>query len=193
MRHALSRIGVTVLVRNTGPAGTLSAPMRTLVLVDGEHYPPVVRAAIERLPSRIPGCHVVGAAFLGGTEKVAAGAPPDIGGPTTMTARGGPEAALVEALDHFRPELVVDLSDEPVVDARLRLRLAARALVAGVPYQGADFRLDPPPRPAVATKPSVAVIGTGKRTGKTAVAAHLARTLRDAGRPPVIVAMGRGG
>jgi cyclic 2,3-diphosphoglycerate synthetase len=45
----------------------------------------------------------------------------------------------------------------------------------------------------VATKPTIAVIGTGKRTGKTAVSAHLARVLAAAGRAPVIVAMGRGG
>src|SRR5205085_2081321 len=37
------------------------------------------------------------------------------------------------------------------------------------------------------------VIGTGKRTGKTAVAAELARQLKAAGRSPVLVAMGRGG
>jgi cyclic 2,3-diphosphoglycerate synthetase len=45
----------------------------------------------------------------------------------------------------------------------------------------------------VATKPSVAVIGTGKRTGKTAVSASLARLLAGRGTPPVAVAMGRGG
>ncbi|MBV9256068.1 MAG: 2,3-diphosphoglycerate synthetase, partial [Actinobacteria bacterium] len=45
----------------------------------------------------------------------------------------------------------------------------------------------------LAAKPSVSVIGTGKRTGKTAVAAHLARVLRERGTPPVIVTMGRGG
>jgi cyclic 2,3-diphosphoglycerate synthetase len=39
----------------------------------------------------------------------------------------------------------------------------------------------------------VAVIGTGKRTGKTAVSAHLARVLAADGRAPVVVAMGRGG
>ncbi len=39
--------------------------------------------------------------------------------------------------------------------------------------------------------PALAVIGTGKRTGKTAVAGHWAGLLRD--RDPVIVCMGRGG
>lgn len=162
---------------------------RVLVLVDGEHYPPVVLAAIDHLSSVIPGAQVIGAALLGGGEKLAG--PLEIGVPVVDGATA--LDAVMAALDRFRPDIVVDLSDEPVVDARRRLRLAAQVLRAGVPYQGADFRLDPPPRPRVATKATVAVIGTGKRTGKTAVSAHLARTLAAAGRPPVVVAMGRGG
>ena len=161
--------------------------MRVLALVDGEHYPPVVRAALDQVPPS-----VVGAVLLGGTEKLADPTSlPDLGVPVV----GGPtpDAALLAGLARFAPDLVVDLADQPVVDARTRMRLAARTLATGVPYQGADFRFDPPPRPRVATKPSVAVIGTGKRTGKTAVAAHLARTLRQQGTPPVIVTMGRGG
>jgi cyclic 2,3-diphosphoglycerate synthase len=159
--------------------------VRTLVIVDGEHYPPVVRAAISELAD------VVGAALVGGGEKLPAGGMPDLGVP--VVTGDTPDEALVEALHRFQPALVVDLSDQPVVDGRTRLRLAARALAAGVPYQGADFRFDPPPRPRLATKPSVAVIGTGKRTGKTTVSAQLARVLAGNGTAPVVVAMGRGG
>lgn len=148
-----------------------------------------MQAAIDELPDVVPGAQVVGAALLGGGEKLSGPLVLDV--PVVEGATAA--AALAVALDRFRPELVVDLSDEPVVDARSRLRLAAHTLLAGVPYQGADFRLDPPPRPRVATKPTVAVIGTGKRTGKTAVSAHLARTLAAAGRDPLVVAMGRGG
>src|SRR5207248_7832885 len=133
----------------------------------GEHYPSVVRAAIANVPD------VVGAALLGGGEKLADSDALDVGVPL-VTGRS-PELALLEGLRRFHPELIVDLSDQPVADGRMRLRLVARALAAGVPYQGADFRFDPPPRPRVATKPSVAVIGSGKRTGKTAVSGHLAR------------------
>jgi cyclic 2,3-diphosphoglycerate synthetase len=139
-----------------------------------------VRAAIEHLPALVAGAEVTGAVLLGGGEKLAG--PLEVGVPVVDS--------LAEGLRRFEPELVFDLSDEPVVDARSRLRLAAEALLAGVPYQGADFRLDPPPRPRAATKPTIAVIGTGKRTGKTAVSAHLARSLPA---PPVVVAMGRGG
>jgi cyclic 2,3-diphosphoglycerate synthetase len=39
----------------------------------------------------------------------------------------------------------------------------------------------------------IAVIGTGKRTGKTAVSCHLAGVLEARGRRPAIVSMGRGG
>ena len=165
--------------------------MRTLVLVDGEHYPPVVRAAIEHISSRIPGCVVVGAALLGGREKIALDGTFDIGVPLVVGST--PEDAMGAAMARFAPELVLDLSDQPVVDLRVRMNLVTVALLNGVPYQGADFRFDPPPRPRVATKPSVAVIGTGKRAGKTAVSAHLARLLAARGTPPVIVAMGRGG
>ena len=166
------------------------APARILVLIDGEHYPPVVADAIAGLATRFPGATVAGAALLGGTEKVGASWP-DVG--VRVVAGDSPDQALAAGLAAFDPDFVYDLSDEPVLDARARLRLVARALAAGVTYAGAGFRFDPPPRPHLATKPSMAVIGTGKRTGKTAVSASLARILREAGRPPVIVAMGRGG
>jgi cyclic 2,3-diphosphoglycerate synthetase len=166
--------------------------MRVLALVDGEHYPPVVRAALEAVPRRFAGARVVAAAMLGGTEKL-----PDHGLDLGVPVVGGggdnPDDALCTAIADHAPDLVVDLSDDPVLDDRVRLRLVARTVAAGIPYAGADFRVDPPPRPQLTGKPSIAVIGTGKRTGKTAVTAHVARLLKAAGNPPVIVAMGRGG
>lgn len=47
--------------------------------------------------------------------------------------------------------------------------------------------------PELTSRPSIAVIGTGKRTGKTAVSGYIARTLHRDGHAPVVVAMGRGG
>ncbi len=161
------------------------------MLVDGQHFSSVVRAAIQHLPLRIPGSTVVGAALIGPGEKLDESDLANLG--TPVVAGNGHSDPLDEGLDRFRPELVVDLSDEPVLDARTRLQLSARVLVRGIPYVGADFRFDPPPRPRIATKPSIAVIGTGKRTGKTAIAASVARLLAANGTPPVIVAMGRGG
>ncbi|MGH9000626.1 MAG: 2,3-diphosphoglycerate synthetase [Acidimicrobiia bacterium] len=162
--------------------------MRTLVLVDGEHYPPVVRDALAEITAG--GRVVVGAALVGGGEKLSGG--PDYG-PVRCVTGPDPLAALLAGLDRFRPDEVLDLSDQPVLDARTRMRLAAHALARGVPYRGAGFAFEPPPRPRLANRPSVAVIGTGKRTGKTAVAAEVARLLASAGHQPVLVAMGRGG
>jgi cyclic 2,3-diphosphoglycerate synthetase len=42
-------------------------------------------------------------------------------------------------------------------------------------------------------KPSISIIGSGKRVGKTAISAFLARLLKRRGFHPIIVAMGRGG
>src|SRR5262249_38319997 len=96
---------------------------------------------------------------------------------------------LVEGFDGA--EAVVDLSDEPVLGPSERMRWASRALAAGLSYVGADFRFDPPELEPFDV-PSIAVIGTGKRVGQTAVTAHLGRLLaRD--REVVVVAMGRGG
>jgi cyclic 2,3-diphosphoglycerate synthetase len=145
---------------------------RAVALVDGEHYAPVVRDALAALPY-----DVVGALLVGGTEKLRG--EDDYGVP------------LVEALDAVEADLVVDLSDEPVLGPRERMLWASRSLALGLPYVGADFRFDPPPLQPVET-PSLAVIGLGKRIGKTAVAGHVARILsRD--RRVVVVAMGRGG
>jgi cyclic 2,3-diphosphoglycerate synthase len=161
------------------------------VLVDGEHYPPVVRAAVEEL--RAGGRTVVGAAVLGGAEKLHAALRAEDLGVGGAVSGEGPLAALLAGLHRFAPDEVVDLSDQPVLDARTRMLLAAHSLARGVPYRGAGFTFEVPPRPRLATKPSLAVIGTGKRTGKTAVAAEIARLLKAGGRPPVVVAMGRGG
>src|SRR5581483_4220982 len=121
---------------------------------DGEHHPSVVRAATDDLRAR--GTDVVGAAMLGGGEKLAAGDALDLGVP--VVDGRGPIDALTRALDRFAPAVVVDLSDDPVVDARTRSLLAAHALARGVAYRGADFELTPPPRPLLCTKPSIAVV-----------------------------------
>jgi cyclic 2,3-diphosphoglycerate synthetase len=147
---------------------------RAVVVIDGEHYAPVVRDAIAELPY-----DVAGAWLAGGTEKLRGDA--DYGVP------------LLDALeDGFGDvEVVVDLSDEPVLGPRERFLLASRVLAAGLRYEGADFRFEPP-QFAPFPLPSVAVIGTGKRVGKTAVTGHVARLLaRD--REVVVVSMGRGG
>jgi cyclic 2,3-diphosphoglycerate synthase len=145
---------------------------RAVALIDGEHYASVVRDALAALPY-----DVVGALLVGGTEKLRGGE--DYGVP------------LVDALDALEVDLVVDMSDEPVLGPRERMLWASRALALGLPYVGADFRFDPPALEPVGV-PSLAVIGLGKRVGKTAVAGHAARVLAF-DRRVVVVAMGRGG
>ncbi len=150
--------------------------MKALAVIDGEHYAPVVRDALAALPHE-----VVGAWLAGGSEKLRGGE--DYGVPLVESL----EAGIAE----LGPEVVIDLSDEPVLGPRERFRLASRVLALGLPYEGADFRFDPPAFEPFAL-PSLAVVGTGKRVGKTAVTGHLARLLARE-REVVVVAMGRGG
>lgn len=162
--------------------------MRALFLIDGEHYPPVVIEAMDSIRQR-RGAEGVAAAFLGGTEKI--GDEADYGVPLVRAEDA--VSALREALGSYEVDAVIDLSDEPVIGYRERLRMASLALRAGARYIGADFELRPPELRKVSTKPSMAVIGTGKRVGKTAVAGYLARLLDGAGFAPGVVSMGRGG
>src|SRR5438128_6283911 len=164
--------------------------MRVIVLVDGEHYPPVTRWGIQTARER--GHDVVGALFVGGIEKIDPSSIPDFG-VATLAAGDDRMAALGEAIDAFGPEAVLDLSDEPVLGYHERMELAAVALVRGLPYLGSDFRLDPPIAGPPLPAPTIAVIGTGKRTGKTAISAELTRTAVRRNLNPVVVAMGRGG
>ena len=178
----------------------LSGPMqgyRLVCLVDGEHYPPVVGSTVQALEEE--GGQVAALVFIGGTEKVE-NAAEELGyaAPNAAIYTGAEtqEEALEQlqlALQETRGEVVVDLSDEPVVDYADRFRLISRTLAQRVPYVGADFILNPPPEEKVLTKPSLSIIATGKRVGKTAVGVSVARLLDREGIDPVVVCMGRGG
>src|SRR4051812_42960110 len=119
--------------------------MKAVALIDGEHYPDVVREALEELPYEW-----VGAILVGGTEKL----------------RGDADYGVPLVADFGDAEAAGDLSDEPVLGPADRFRWASLALAAGIPYVGADFRFDPPQYADFAL-PSIAVIGSGKRVGKT--------------------------
>jgi len=138
--------------------------VRAIAIVDGEHYPDVVRDALEELPYEF-----VAVRFVGGTEKL----------------RGVPDygVAIVDGVPDV--DIAIDLTDER------RWDVIADVLAAGISVVGADFRFDPPPLHGFEL-PSISVIGTGKRVGKTAVTAHIARLLARH-RDVVCVAMGRGG
>jgi cyclic 2,3-diphosphoglycerate synthetase len=157
-------------------------------LIDGEHYPPVVLDAMRSVRDSL-GAEGVAAAFLGGTEKLKEGT--DYGLP--LVTGKDPTSAVERALSELAVDVVVDLSDEPVIGYRERMRIASLALSAGARYLGSDFELTPPEFRKVSTKPALAVIGTGKRVGKTAVSGYLARLLVREGFNPGVVSMGRGG
>jgi cyclic 2,3-diphosphoglycerate synthase len=153
-----------------------------IALIDGEHHPSAVREALARLD-------LAGVVFCGGEEKLGPGPLEQLYG---MPVETDPE----EALRRFAPraEAVVDLADEPVLPASAKLRLASLALSLGLAYETPGARLLPPHYEPVAFEgPKLAVIATGKRTGKTAVAGHWAALLREEGADPLIVCMGRGG
>jgi cyclic 2,3-diphosphoglycerate synthase len=167
--------------------------VKVLVLVDGEHYPAVTRWGIET--ARAKGLDPVAALMIGGTEKIGLDEAMDVGIPLRR-GEDNPMAALAAAIDELRSQgldAVLDLSDEPVLGYRERMELASVSLARGLSYLGGDFRLDPPIEGPPLDVPTVAVIGTGKRTGKTALGGEVARTAATMGLDPVIVAMGRGG
>ncbi len=164
-----------------------------IALIDGEHHPSAVRDALERLAAE----HTIhGVVFCGGEEKLAPGVlerPEAHYGMGVVVAAD--RAAALRALGTGAPvDAVVDLADEPVLDASAKLELACVALDLGLRFVGADFELRPPVlRPLGFDAKALAVFGTGKRTGKTALAGHWAALLRERGVAPVIVSMGRGG
>lgn len=195
-------------------------------MIDGEHYPPVVAAALEGLRRRY---EIVAGLFAGGREKlrgasggaggagasegrVAGGAasgvavladlaaeltlpvlePVDPGGAAVAATLDAVRAALRAA----RAEVLVDLSDEPVVGYRERFLLASAALAEGAKYVAADTEVRPQDFARLTAMPALGVLGTGKRVGKTAVSGWLARRLDARLRADggvLVVAMGRGG
>ncbi len=171
-----------------------------VALIDGEHYPPVVVEALARAGERFA---FVAALFLGGTEKIAGGelaseAEALYGLPVVFDSEQ--TRGLDRVISLYRPEVVVDLSDEPVLGYVERFRLISHSLARNVIYVGSDFQFSPPSGLRLCSCPSLSIIGTAKRVGKTALSGYVARTLEETtggaeeGSPGVVVvAMGRGG
>ena len=173
-------------------------------MVDGEHYPPVVSAALEGLRPRY---EIVAGLFAGGREKlrgdasVVPGLATELGLPwlDDLELEGTPHMVLKTARATLRAahaDALVDLSDEPVIGYRERFLLMSAALAEGARYVAADTELRPQRFARLEAMPALGVIGTGKRVGKTAVSAWLARRLDGrlaAAGGVLVVAMGRGG
>lgn len=163
---------------------------RAIVLIDGEHYPPVVKEAIELLRQE-HGLDILGACFLGGIEKI--GAVSDFQLALPLISGKDYLCAIRETVQSLRPEVAVDLSDEPVVGYEERMEIASLLASLGVDYLGSDFMFKAPKFPVLLEKPTLGIIGTGKRVGKTAISANTARIIKEMNYRPVVVAMGRGG
>lgn len=170
-----------------------AARRRAIVLIDGEHQPSVVADEIARLGREL---EVVAAAFVGGGEKVAPSVFEDpvavYGCPVVRS--DSPATALIAALLEHPADSVIDLSDEPIAGPDEKVRMSALALAHGCSYEAPGIAMTVPIfSESTFAGPKIAVIGTAKRTGKTAVCGHLATLLRESGASPAIVSMGRGG
>jgi cyclic 2,3-diphosphoglycerate synthase len=151
----------------------------------------VTRAALAYVEDEL-GCRLAALVFLGGTEKMREGASleyrdvPVVSGEDMV-------ASLRRAISSCDADVVIDLSDEPVLGYSSRFRLISETLARGLSYRGADFFYQAPSMPHCCDKPSIGVWGTGKRVGKTALSGFAARRLLAAGSRPCVCTMGRGG
>ncbi|RJS49018.1 MAG: 2,3-diphosphoglycerate synthetase [Methanobacterium sp.] len=171
---------------------------KVVCLVDGEHYLPVTKSAIDLLDS-IEHMEVVSVIFIGGTEKLRSGSEEEYAELMGRPVYFGPHTDEIpydlirDMVEKYQPDLVMDLSDEPVLDYTKRFKIASVVLGLGVTYEGPDFKFDPLTQYDVLKKPSLKILGTGKRIGKTAVSAYAARVINNNNYNPCVVAMGRGG
>lgn len=163
-------------------------------LVDGEHYIPNIKDTLERVRERFD---IAVAIFIGGTEKIAS--PEEVRESLGLTVEfaekdHGPDPEAVGRIaGDYGVEMVLDLSDEPIVNYDIRMRIACEVLAKEIVYEGADFRFNPMRFKKMFSKPSMAIWGTGKRIGKTAIGGFVGRSLKEAGLRPGIVTLGRGG
>ncbi len=171
---------------------------KMVCLIDGEHYLPVTKSALNTLDC-LEHIELVAAVFIGGTEKLRDATPESIGEQLGLKVYFEadhdkiPYDLIVKvAVDH-QADVVMDLSDEPVVDYSQRFNIASLVLEQGIIYEGPDFSFQPLDEHDILEKPSLKILGTGKRIGKTAVSAYAARLIHQKQYNPCVVAMGRGG
>lgn len=170
---------------------------RMLCLIDGEHYIPVTKSAIDTL-NNVEYNDVAAAVFIGGTEKLRdddENSYSDIlGVPVRFSKQKDiPYDLIKDMIKVYNVNTVFDLSDEPILDYSKRFNIACEVLAEGVTYEGPDFKFEPVTEYEIAEKPSIKILGTGKRIGKTAVSGFVSRLIDEHDYKPCVVAMGRGG
>ncbi len=175
----------------------MKSTSKMLCLVDGEHYLPVTQESIDML-NNLEHIDIVAAVFIGGTEKLRDDSEESyskvLGVPVQFAKTDEiPYDLIVEMIQKYNVDTVMDLSDEPILDYPKRFQIACKVLAQDVSYQGPDFKFDPITQYEVMEKPSIKIIGTGKRIGKTAVSGFVSRLIDKQGYEPCVIAMGRGG
>lgn len=170
---------------------------KMLCLVDGEHYLPVTKQAIDTL-NNLEHIDIVAAVFIGGTEKLRDDSEESysekLGVPVQFAKdKNIPYDLIVEMIEKYDADTVMDLSDEPILDYPKRFNIACRVLNEGISYEGPDFKFEPTTQYDIMEKPSITILGTGKRIGKTAVSGFVSRLIDKNGYEPCVIAMGRGG
>ena len=171
---------------------------KVVCLVDGEHYLPVTKSAVNSINS-MDHIEVMALVFIGGTEKLKSGDEESyseiLDTPVYFGEDKGeiPYSLIEETIMKYNANIVMDLSDEPVLDYDKRFKIASVVLSCGAVYQGSDFKFEPLTQYEIMEKPSIKILGTGKRIGKTAVSGYAARLIDKNNYEPCIVAMGRGG
>ncbi len=168
---------------------------KAIALIDGEHYIPVLKGALEYVRKTYKDVELVAAVFLGGTEKI--GTPEDVKRaldiPVVIGEKVPPIKEIVETAKKYGADIALDMSDEPVVDYEKRFMIASALMAIGVRYVGADFEFKPIEFHRVAKHPSIKCIGLGKRVGKTAISMYTAYILKQLGRKPCVIKAARGG
>ena len=170
---------------------------KMLCLVDGEHYLPVTKEAIDTL-NNLEHIDISAVVFIGGTEKLRDDTPDTyskvLGVPVQFAKdKNIPYEIIINMIREYKIDTVMDLSDEPILDYPKRFKIACKVLNEGITYEGPDFKFEPHSEYEIMEKPSITILGTGKRIGKTAVSGFVSRLIDKNNYQPCVIAMGRGG
>ncbi len=163
---------------------------KIVALIDGEHYPQINLDAVLLLKKHFKGIFA-GIIFLGGTEKLTIDNLQNFYGCIVKKIENL-DNDFIPALNFFKPDIVYDLSDEPVVNYCIRMKIASFCFTNHCSYMGPDFYFEYETKKPTVLKPSLLIIGTGKRIGKTAVSLYISKLISEK-KKICIVSMGRGG
>ncbi len=164
---------------------------RLVALIDGEHHPQVTYDSLEKLKKYYAG-KFAGLIFMGGTEKLVVDDLENYFGEKICIVEDI-DTDFIEALNFFKPDIVYDLSDEPIVNYTIRMKVASFCFVKSCSYMGPDFLFEYEKKDIACSIPTISIIGTGKRIGKTAISAYLSKIFADRNKNICVVTMGRGG